>query len=232
MSFVGKLKALRSRRTIQLLMVGSSILAAVRYYLASTIHRIQGDNVSVLATELSISKREYRLWQREQFAVLMSRVQRCGDIIFVGRVADIQAAIEDILKRSSKWDALIEHYLDELNVARERSCARRLVLDRHPFLPIYRELPSTACGYVYMLSSLSCVAPSYIGESVDLKCALRQHNTGYGAELTKNTALHPWGIYAIVYGFVNSDDDAGRSAVRDAFVDEWRARLGAFDTPD
>ncbi len=51
----------------------------VRYYLASTIHRIQGDTVPLLATEMSLAKREYRMWQREQFAVLTSRVQRCTD---------------------------------------------------------------------------------------------------------------------------------------------------------
>ena len=36
----------------------------VRCYFCSTIHRIQGDTVPLLATQLSNSERQYRLWQR------------------------------------------------------------------------------------------------------------------------------------------------------------------------
>ena len=127
--------------------MGRRMQFPVRYHLASTIHRIQGDNVSLLATELSTSNKKYRLWQREQFTVLLSRVRHCKDIIFVGNVADTQAAIEDILSRSSKWEALIEHYLSVLDIAGNTSRVRQLSLDLHPFLPMYRELPSTMCGY-------------------------------------------------------------------------------------
>jgi len=66
----------------------------VRYYLCSTIHRIQGDTVPLLATEMSLTKREYRLWQREQFAVLISPVHECKDLIFVDTAAKTRAAIE------------------------------------------------------------------------------------------------------------------------------------------
>ena len=179
----------------------------VRYYVASTIHRVQGDSVLLLATELSTTKKNYRLWQREQFAVLMSRVRSCQDIIFVGRAADTRTAIEDIMARGSKWDALVDHYISELNVARDLDRARQLVLDVHPFLPIYRELPSTSCGYAYMFCSLSRVAPIHIGQCIDLKAELHAHNTGYGDELTNNTALHPWGVYVFVNGFEQRSED-------------------------
>jgi hypothetical protein len=205
----------------------------VRYYLASTIHRVQGDNVSLLATELSLHKKEYRLWQREQFAVLISRVHNCKDLIFVGNVVDTRASIEHIMSHSSKWDSLIEHYLSNLNVSNQAGHASRavqLTLDFHPFLPMYRELPSSACGYAYMLTSLSCVAPSYIGECVDLRSEIRLHNTGYGADLTRNSVLHPWGVYAFVYGF-NLSDDNGQAA-RTSFADTWRFRSTGVCNPD
>lgn len=98
------------------LQMGRRTQFPVRYYLASTIHRIQGDTVQMLAIEMSLARSEYRLWQREQFAVLISRVQRCQDLIFVGSRQQTRAAIEQIMKRTSKWDALIDHYLTELNV--------------------------------------------------------------------------------------------------------------------
>ena len=213
------------------LQMGRRTQFPVRYYLASTIHRIQDDNVSLLATELSMNKREYRLWQREQFAVLISRVHNCKEIIFVGNSEDTRASIEDILKRSSKWDALIEMYLHELNVAGNTGRVRLLSLDQHPFLPIYRELPSTVCGYAYMLTSLSCIAPAYIGECTDLKADLTKHNTGHGVHETRNSVLHPWGVYAFVYGFDQSNDDGGRQH-RLAFVTEWRGRVSMHDGPD
>jgi hypothetical protein len=213
------------------LQMGRRTQFPVRYYLASTIHRVQGDNVMLLATELSISKKEYRLWQREQFAVLISRVHHCRDIIFVGNVTDTQQCIEHIMSQSSKWDALIDYYLSELNVANENSRARQLLLDSHPFLPMYRELPSTACGYAYMITSMSCVAPSYIGECLDLRAELRKHNTGYGVQETRNTTLHPWGVYAFVFGFGQNSQDNGLQA-RNDFVCEWRFRLSNITNPD
>jgi len=206
------------------LQMGRRTQYAVRYFLASTIHRVQGDTISLLATELSLHKKQYRLWQREQFAVLISRVQTCKNIIFVGNQVETAAAIEHVLSRSSKWDALIEHDLSELNVAGNTGRARQLVLDDHPFMPIYRELPSMACGYSYKLTSLLCVAPSYIGECLDLHAELRKHNTGYGVPETHNTALHPWGIYAVVYGFNENGDENVRD-LRNDFVYEWRGRL-------
>jgi len=209
------------------LQMGRRTQFPVRYYLCSTIHRIQGDTVPLLATELSLSKREYRLWQREQFAVLISRVHRCQDLIFVGSQSETRAAIEQIMLSSSKWDSLIDHYLSELNVAVQPDRARQISLDIHPFLPMYRELPSVACGYVYMLSSLACITRCYIGETMDLKRCLRQHNTGYGADETRNTALHPWGVYAFVYGF-----DVGGRQVRTEFVHEWRGAVSWLSSAD
>jgi hypothetical protein len=213
--------------------MGRRVQFPVRYYLASTIHRVQGDNVSLLATELSTTKKQYRLWQREQFAVLISRVHNCRDIIFVGNPEDTKLAIEKIMSTSSAWDDLVEHYLSELNVAGRQNIyqARHIVMDAHPFLPVYREVPSTICGYSYMLCSISCSAPIYIGDCDDLKSELRKHNTGYGTAHTNNTALHPWGIYVFVYGFNEKTENNSR-LMRGAFSDQWRVRVRADRSPD
>jgi len=74
-----------------------------------------------------------------------------------------------------------------------------------------------------MITSLSCVAPSYIGECMDLQSELRKHNTGYGSEVTRNTALHPWGVYAFVYGFYAGDDNG--SNPRALSIEDWRFRV-------
>jgi predicted GIY-YIG superfamily endonuclease len=195
------------------------------------VHRCQGQSIPLLATEMSLSRKEYKMWQREQFAVLISRVHRCQDLIFVGDKQETGAAIEHILRQSSKWDALVDHYLTELNVAVRPNRARRIVLDVHPFLPMYRELPSASCGCAYMLVSMACVSRVYIGETRDLKVCLRRHNTGYGAQETMNTALHPWGVYAFVHNFEENSDDEGRDSRKD-FVQQWSYGVTSDRTAD
>jgi hypothetical protein len=172
----------------------------VRYHLASTIHRIQGDTVALYATQVSEVEREYRLWQKEQLAVLISRAEHCNDIIFVGPKTDTRKAIVSILQRSSKWDVLIDHFMTSLNVL-STPCLREINLQIHPFLPLYRELPAGSRSYVYLLVSITNPRICYVGETDDLKQCLRRHNTGYGDTRTRPTNLHPWGVYAFVCGF-------------------------------
>ena len=66
-----------SRRTSHPIVVGRGLQMGrrtqfpVRYHLTSTIHRIQGETVPLYATQVSEVHKEYRLWQREQFTVLI-----------------------------------------------------------------------------------------------------------------------------------------------------------------
>jgi len=52
-----------------------------------------------------------------------------------------------------------------------------------------------------MLVSLSAAGTFYFGETDNLKRSLRKHNSGYGDEITKNTDLHPFGVFAFISGF-------------------------------
>jgi hypothetical protein len=202
----------------------------VRYHLTSTIHRIQGETVPLLATQLCDSQREYRLWQKEQLAVLISRVKNCRDIIFVGNQSDAFEAIRRVLVKSSKWDLLVDQYLAALDVM-SRPLVRQIRLELHPFLPVYRELPTAACGYVYLLASIPYPRKCYLGECDSLKKRLREHNTGYGADETRSTTLHPWGVFAFVCGFDDADVECGRQR-RSAFYQEWRRSVNLAGGPD
>ena len=187
------------------LQMGRRTQYPVRFYICSTIHRIQGDILPLVATQVSDYSREYRLWQKEQLAVLISRVSRCRDIIFVGNRAETRAAVLRILACSSKWDKIVDHYLSVLDVSSRHEGARELVNDQHPFLPIYQELPAASCGYVFLLVSMANCERFYVGHGEDLKRSLRNINTGYGEEHTRDTTLHPWGVFAFVCGFEMSE---------------------------
>ena len=98
--------------------------------------------------------------------------------------------------------------------------SRMITFDQHPFSPIYRELPDAVCGYVFMLVSMQCKKRFHIGESTDLKRSLRLINTGHGPEVTRNTALHPWGVYGFAFGFELESLDGGAEARRE-FANSW-----------
>jgi hypothetical protein len=204
------------RRTTPAIVVGRCLQMGritqfpVRYHLTSTIHRIQGETIALYATQVSQIQREYRLWQKKKFAVLISRAEQCGDIIFVGSPADTKAAIVNILERSSKWDSIIGNYISALDVL-SHPPIREISLQLHPFKPLYRELPTASCGYVYLLASITKPRNCYVGETDNLKACLRKHNTGYGAEETRPINLHPWGVFGFVCGF---DDEILANGIR------------------
>jgi hypothetical protein len=185
---------------------------------------LQGDTLPLVATQITDTSREYRLWQKEQLAVLISRVSTCKDVIFVGERDDTRQAVERILGCSSKWDALVDHYLSALDVAKEwsRFVAREIRQDCHPFLPVYRELPAADCGYVYLLVSMAKTTVWHVGHADNLKKAVRAVNTGNGDEETRDTALHPWGVFAFVTGFqLPCHQDSHSLALRAEFSSVW-----------
>ena len=202
----------------------------IRYHMTSTIHRIQGETVSLYATQLCDSTRDYRLWRKEQLAVLISRARYCRDIIFVGNRNETFAAITRVLSLSSKWNLLVDEYLTALDVM-SRPLVRLIRLELHPFMPLYRELPTTTCGYAYLFVSIPYPNKCFMGECDNLKKALREHNTGYGPEETRNTTYHPYGVYCFIVGFDQDDLESGRSRRR-AFLEEWSIFVNAGLGPE
>ena len=65
-----------------------------------------------------------RLWQREQLAILVSRVEDYRDIIFVGDKEETRHAVERLLACTSKWDVLVDHYIDALDISRQMQLPR------------------------------------------------------------------------------------------------------------
>ena len=187
------------------LQMGRRTQLPLRFYICSTIHRIQGETLPLLATQVTDASKEYRLWQKEQLAVLISRMSR-QDVIFVGSREEMRIAIMRILACSSKWDNIVNHYLSVLDVSRNVHSAREVDNSMHLFLPIYRELPAAECGYMYLMVSVECLSVFHVGHTNNIKKALRNVNTGYGDVETRDTNFHPWGVFAFVSGFEEEDD--------------------------
>ena len=69
------------------------------------------------------------------------------------------------------------------------------------FLPFNIEIPRHPAGFVYMLVSRSVPNCVYIGETINLRRRLREHNSGLGASFTNVPERRPWAVFCFVTGF-------------------------------
>ena len=169
---------------------------ALKLHIASTIHSAIGHTVTKLATQLS---EEHSIWERAMVVVLISRVRRACDLIFVGdKTANINALI-DGLKHRNQYDEYMDHIVAVL--ADESGETPPLLLSRHPFRYKDIPLPLDTSGVVYMLVSSVDGGSMYIGCTQNMQRRLNQHNSGFGARESAPIEKRPWGLYAYVTGF-------------------------------
>ena len=85
-------------------------------FVCSTIHKAIGETLPKIATQVSLIHKEYRLWEREQLLVLLSRVATLQDIIFVTNDNnDAINAMMHLLQTPSRWAAHIDQVLQSLD---------------------------------------------------------------------------------------------------------------------
>jgi predicted GIY-YIG superfamily endonuclease/DNA replication protein DnaC len=165
-------------------------------HVSSTVHKIIGSTCSLVATELNQQDKSLRLWQREQFVVLVSRVRRLEDLYLVGQRTCIRAAIFSICKIEDMWRDFISSVVNNcaINVRQEKEICLS------PFMDFYKHLPNTECVYIlYSFSKKKC----YCGETENFIRRLRQHNSGFGAASTREG--RPWSCLALVTGIIGGE---------------------------
>jgi predicted GIY-YIG superfamily endonuclease len=190
----------------------------LRHHVSSTIHSCQGATLQTLATQISLHD-DYRLWEKGQGVVLISRTQGIEGLIFVGDKSQTLAALRHMLRLRAQFDDYMDHVLRVL--AGEESTVPVIELhekDIYPFRPRDMPLPRDLTGFSYMLVSSRDWRTIYIGETNNLDKRLKQHNSGVGAKQTEPLRLRPWALVACVSGF-QSDKNAMRS-----FQNDWQAR--------
>jgi hypothetical protein len=79
----------------------------LKHQIASTIHAGMGQDLTGVVTQVSLIDPDYRLWEREQVVVFMSRTHFASQIIFVGDKQDTLEASEEILKSRSQFSKYI-----------------------------------------------------------------------------------------------------------------------------
>jgi predicted GIY-YIG superfamily endonuclease len=184
---------------------------ALKHHIASTIHSAIGHTVLKLATELGA---ENNLWERAMVVVLISRVKKASDLIFVGdKKANIDALIEGLQARN-QYDDYMENIVRVLSG--ESGHMEPLSLNLHPFRYKDIALPQDRSGLVYMLVSLRDTSSMYLGQTTNMLLRLKCHNSGFGAHGSATKEKRPWGLYAYICGF------AGDKSLREEVEAKWQ----------
>ena len=201
------------------------------YHVASTAHKIQGENCNHIATQVSDIEAKYRLWQKEQLYTILSRVEQFTSITFVGNRDTTSRALKMLMSQKSQWSQYISDKLRTLNIMTQPE-SRILTFEYHPFRPFYRELPDTMTGFVYLLLSTRSLNHTYIGQTKNLLQRLHQHNSGAGTEYTNDVNLQPWAVLAYVHGFEDFSSSGETVPPRVSFESDWNRGLNLNSTPN
>jgi predicted GIY-YIG superfamily endonuclease len=188
----------------------------IKHHIVSTIHSSIGLTIGKLATELSFQRKGYNLWERGQLVVLMSRTRRLSDIIFVGDKTENLECLRQAMNLRSQFDDYMEQILSV--VSGEMNEPHVIQQEVHPFRPKDVDLPTAGQGVVYILLSCKDNRTTYIGQTMNLKRRIREHNSGYGSSGTCPSELRPWGLLAFVSGF----EDGVNELL--SFETRWKSR--------
>ncbi len=180
---------------------------------AMTIHKAMGSEFGAVATTIGHrdTTNNYRLWQREQGEVILSRTKHCKDLIFVGNKQDTARYLSELLLHSSPYTGYMMHFLSQI----EHENQSPPVIQPSVFLPFHLKQVESQLedfGSVYLLLSLATKCDTYIGQTgKHLHVRVKEHNSGYGATDTSDPKLRPWFPIAFVTGF---GDDSERERRR------------------
>jgi len=188
------------------------------YHICTTIHSAMGQTLDQVATSMSNRDKNYRLWDRSQLLVALSRTRSLNNLTIVGNWNENMAAVRTLLKKTSKTSAYIQKKLHILNVIRNEPIAR-IIPPAPSTVRIQAELPTEKCGFVYMLVSKSDEKVYKVVQCACILSSYTHYNTGWVEERMR--CFRPYFIAFYIYGFPGSDGMAIENhAARIAFEEK------------
>jgi predicted GIY-YIG superfamily endonuclease len=190
----------------------------LRPRIASTIHAGMGQDLPAVISKVD-GDTKFRLFQREQVVVLLSRTHFAKDIYFVGDPVKTARVLWEALQIRSVFDDYLDYVMKQLTeqstVEEHRETERgsgeayHNTIDLatfHPYRPIDNGLPQVGKGgkFVYILASLHpnyLGQATYIGQTTDLIRRYKQHNSGSATKQTADPSMRPWTMLGYVSGF-------------------------------
>ena len=177
----------------------------LKHYATSTIHACQGDTIISMATEISQNNANFKMWDKGQMIVILSRTKRAKDTICVGDKNDTLHALRLLLTMKTQWTDYMEDIISVITIGSEQAgqAPRRRILTQASFPFCIHDVPLPQCntGYVYMLVLIKDTSFSYIGKTKSICRRIWQHNSGLGAVATEPLHLRPYALVAYICGF-------------------------------
>jgi predicted GIY-YIG superfamily endonuclease len=189
-------------------MFGKRCQYGIRPMAATTIHKAMGNDYGkIISSVCDDGINGFRLWEKAQVLVLISRVHRAEDIIFVGNKMETAQRLLQLVSLQPKY-ALYMNYIIRCLTSTSQDSISPIV--NFPSLPTFQlcsaEYPKQddiANGYSYVLISIPRPTVTYIGQTQNLHQRIDQHNRGWSAHWTHNITLRPWACMAYVVGFAS-----------------------------
>ena len=204
--------------------IGRNIQAERKQYglkhrVTSTIHAAMGDTLVRVAIEVQRNNPNYKLWDKAQAIVALSRTKLGKNVIFVGDKNETILSLVDLIKRKSHWTDYMEQVLRLITLnLDEIDIVRTMTQNTFPFRICDITLPQCNTGFVYFLISIRRQNYAYIGQTICLRNRIQQHNSGSGASSTEPSYLRPFAVMAYICGF------DGRRPLREYIERKWKER--------
>ena len=125
----------------------------LKQHVSSTVHASMDDTLSTILKEISENDSNYKLWDKAQAIVLLSRTCVGSDIIFVGSKQSTIAALVKIIRLKSQYIDYMEYVLDLVSITNIIERCPVFQHQNHPFRFCDIPLPQCNTGFVYMLMS-------------------------------------------------------------------------------
>ena len=176
----------------------------LKYHATSTIHAAIGDTLYSMATEISSKDDKFKMWDKGQMIVILSRTHIAKQSIFVGDKSETLRALKELLVRKTQWTDYMEMILEIITVRESgemRSGRSVMNTDTFSYRICDMSLPQCNTGYVYMLLSLDYKTFVYIGMTISIRNRIKQHDSGVGSVSTEPLHLRPYALLAYICGF-------------------------------
>jgi predicted GIY-YIG superfamily endonuclease len=173
---------------------------------ATTLHKAMGNDYHKIAScVIDDGISGYRLWDKAQLLVLISRVHYLKNIIFIGNKEETAEKLLELVSLQPKYALYMDYIIKCLTQTSSDSLSPVINLGSTvPFHLCSAECPKkddVKKGYTYLLISIPQPTKSYIGQGQDLNERIQQHNKGWSHNWTNSIDLRPWACMAYVIGF-------------------------------
>ena len=190
----------------------------LRHRISMTIHAVMGSTVSTLVLHVGSSK-DKGLWEKAQVVVSLSRTKTSNDVYFIGDSNTITDILWKALLKRNQFDEYIEYLVKKLCGDDDSKAFTINQSSHHPFRPKDVQLPNPTDYCCYILVSVQDPSYTYVGQTINLRKRLNQHNSfAGGTSSTNRQHLKPWALLAYVVGFESRDTCR-------AFEREWQCSI-------